>query len=341
VGDDGAACPAPVAGERVTLAHGGGGRLTRQLVDGIFLPAFADPELARGHDGAVLEIDGARIAFTTDSFVMRPARIPGADLGTLAVCGTVNDLAMCGARPVALSTAFILEEGAPLDLVRGIAASMAATAREAGVRLVTGDTKVVDRAAGESCYVTTSGIGAVPDGRDVDPARICPGDALVLSGDLARHGMAVLAAREGLAFDPPLASDCAPLHREVEALYAANVDVRCLRDCTRGGLAAAAIECAGTAACDLVLDQAAIPIDDRVRGACEVLGIDPLHVACEGRFLAAVPAADAARARAALGEHAAIVGHAEAGTGRATLATAIGARRVLHLPTGEQLPRIC
>jgi len=347
-GDPGPTCPLPSADPaRIALAHGGGGALTGALIDGLFRPAFANPALDAAHDGAVLDADGTRLAFTTDSYVVRPAFFPGGDIGSLAVTGTVNDLAMCGARPRWLSAGLILEEGFPMADLRRVVASMAAAARDAGVTLVTGDTKVVGRGQGDGVYINTAGIGLIAPGVEVAPSRLRPGDAVLLSGDLGRHGMAVMAAREGLDFAPPIESDCAALHRPVAALLAAGIDIHCLRDPTRGGLAAALVELAGAAGVGVEIDEAAIPVGDAVRGACEVLGFDPLHVACEGRFVAVLPEADAEQAldllRAdPLGADAARIGTVTAEpAGVATLATAIGARRVLDPPSGEMLPRIC
>jgi len=291
--------------------------------------------------------DGARIAFTTDSYVVRPAFFPGGDIGALAVNGTVNDLAMCGARPRWLSAGLILEEGFPTDDLRRVVGSMGAAARAAGVELVTGDTKVVERGHGDGIFINTAGIGLVAPGVDIVPARIRPGDAVLLSGDLGRHGMAVMAAREGLDFTPPIESDCAALHRPVAALLDAGIEVHCLRDLTRGGLGAALIELAGSAGYGFEIAESAIAVGDAVRGACELLGFDPLHVANEGRFIVVLPDAGADAALDLLHADplcrgAARIGTATAGpVGTVVLETVIGARRVLDLPSGEQLPRIC
>ena len=341
-------CPLPVSRhEHVLLGHGGGGQLTHQLIEQIFIPAFQNGALEARHDGALLQMGGARLAFSTDSYVVRPMFFPGGDIGSLAVNGTVNDLAMCGARPQFLSCGFIIEEGLPMATLQRVVQSMQRAASEAGVMLVTGDTKVVDRGKGDGLFVTTAGVGVVPPGVDVRPARVRPGDAVLLSGDVGRHGIAVLSVREGLAFETPVASDCAPLAGLVAALVEAGIDLHCLRDPTRGGLAAALNEIARAAVAGIEVDEAAVPVTDGVAGACELLGLDPLYVACEGRLVAFVAPADAEPALAVLRAHplgaaAAQVGRvtgSEAGT--VTLVTRVGTRRLLDLLSGEQLPRIC
>ncbi len=341
-------CPLPLDDyPEVVLAHGGGGALSRRLIEEMIAPAFASARLAPLNDGALLDAGAGRLAFTTDGYVVRPIFFPGGDIGTLAVNGTVNDLAMCGARPLYLSVAFILEEGLAMADLRRVVRSMKDAADAAGVELVTGDTKVVEQGSGGGIYVTTSGVGQVAADPPPQPARIAPGDAVLLSGDLGRHGMAVMAAREGLEFEPPIASDCAPLWPAVRALLAAGVELHALRDLTRGGLAAALVELAAGAGFGIEIDEAALSVAESVRGACEILGLDPIHVANEGRFVAFVPES---RADAALdvlrrtpeGAGARRIGRVMAGgAGEVTLRTAVGARRALTLPSGEQLPRIC
>ncbi|HET9317099.1 MAG TPA: hydrogenase expression/formation protein HypE, partial [Vicinamibacteria bacterium] len=298
------ACPLPRAGSgRILLAHGGGGRLTQRLVEEVFLPAFANPALLARHDGAVLEPPSAsttRLAFSTDSYVVRPLFFPGGDIGTLAICGTVNDLAMCGARPLWLSAGFILEEGFPIEDLRRVADSMGATARSAGVALVTGDTKVVDRGKGDGLFVNTSGIGVVEAVEPIGPAQVRPGDVLLLSGDLGRHGTAILAAREGLGFESAIESDCASLAAPVLDLVRSGVALRCLRDLTRGGLAAALVEIAEASRRRIVVDETQVPVRDDVAAACELLGLDPLYVANEGKLVAFCVAEDAGRLLAAM-----------------------------------------
>lgn len=341
------ACPAPATdGETVQLAHGGGGRAMKQLLDTIVRPAFRDPELDRGHDGAVLDMSGP-LAFTTDSYVVRPLFFPGGDIGALAVNGTVNDLAMCGARPLYLSVGFILEEGLPMDTLRRVVESMRAAAGAAGVRLVTGDTKVVDRGKMDGMFVNTAGIGRIVAKTPIGPESLRPGDVAIVSGDIGRHGIAVMTAREGFSFETIIASDCASVAEPALALFEQGIAVRCLRDLTRGGLASAAVEIAESAGLAIALDEAAIPVCDEVAAACELFGFDPLHVANEGRFIAFVAPEDAARAVAALrgravSEGAAIIGRVEgAPQGQVFCRGALGVMRAVDMLSGEQLPRIC
>jgi hydrogenase expression/formation protein HypE len=347
-------CPLPLETHAtVQMAHGGGGRVMRGLIEGMLLPVLGGGSLPTAqrpgppHDSAVVEVEGVRLAFTTDSFVVSPLFFPGGDIGKLAVCGTVNDLAVAGARPLWLSCALILEEGFSLDSLRRIVESMRRAADEAGVCIVTGDTKVVDRGKGDGVFVNTAGIGLVPAGVDVSPARVVPGDAVLVSGDLGRHGIAIMSVREGLAFEGALPSDCAPLAGLVAALVPLGADLHCLRDLTRGGLAAALNEIALDARVGIELDEAAIPVAGPVAGACELLGLDPLYVANEGRLVAFVPAAVAARALAILRGHpsapeAAIVGTVTAAhPGTVELRSRLGGGRIVDLLSGEQLPRIC
>jgi hydrogenase expression/formation protein HypE len=339
-------CPRPLRHDTVQLAHGGGGRLMKELIEGLFLPALgSDP--AGLHDSAVIEAAGLRLAFTTDGFVVRPRIFPGGDMGELAVFGTVNDLAMAGAKPLALSMAFILEEGLPFGELAGLVASMKAAADRCGVRLATGDTKVVDRGHADGLFITTAGIGLIAAGTEIHPRRVCPGDAVIVSGDLGRHGIAVMSVREGLAFESPILSDCGPVHHLVAALLDAGLDLHCLRDPTRGGLASVLNEIATAAGVAIEVEEPAVPVAEPVAAACEILGLDPLYVACEGRLVAFLPAARAERALAVLqaipeGAGAACVGRVVAGpAGRVSLRTSLGTSRLLDLLSGEQLPRIC
>lgn len=341
-------CPMPLADDAtIQLAHGGGGRLMRELIEELFIPAFSNPALEERHDSAVLALGSARLAFTTDSYVVSPRFFPGGDIGTLAVCGTVNDLAMAGARPAYLSAGFIIEEGFRVDELRRIVSSMRATAASCGVALVTGDTKVVDHGKADGLFINTAGVGLVPDGVVVNPRRVRAGDAVLLSGDIGRHGVAVLSVREGLGFDTPLESDCAAVDGLVTALHDAGVDVHCLRDPTRGGLASVLNEIASDAAVAIEADEAAVPVSEAVSGACELLGLDPLYVPCEGRLVAFVAGADAERALAALrgnalGRSATWIGTVSDGpAGMVTLRTRLGSKRLLDLLSGTQLPRIC
>jgi hydrogenase expression/formation protein HypE len=346
--DFAATCPVPLTSQdHVTLAHGGGGRVMHTLLERVVLPAFGHQPLPTRHDGAVLAPSPGRLAFTTDSYVVRPLFFPGGDIGTLAVTGTINDLAMCGARPLALSVAFILEEGLPLATLERVVASMAETAKAAGVDIVTGDTKVVDRGKGDGIYVNTAGIGVVEHDRVISPASVQPGDAVLLSGDVGRHGVAILAVREGLQFASTIATDCAPLAAPVLALLAADIEVHCLRDLTRGGLGTSLVEIAESSRRHVAVDECAIAVEEPVAGACELLGLDPIFLANEGRFVAFVPDAQAERALAVLRSHAVSAHAARIGTvaaapaGLVTLKSRIGARRILDMPSGELLPRIC
>ena len=341
-------CPVPLAaGDRVLLGHGGGGKLTNQLIERVFLPAFSNPALDARHDGAVLAVNGCRLAFTTDSYVVRPIIFPGGDIGDLAVNGTVNDLAMCGARPLYLSSAFILEEGLLMETLRGVVESMRKAAQAAGVQLVTGDTKVVDRGAADNMFITTAGVGVIEQERAIGPQSVQPGDAVIVSGDLGAHGVAILSVREGLEFEAPIESDTAPLWEPVEALFRAGIEVHCLRDLTRGGLASALNEIATARGVRITLEELAIPVTEVVKGACEILGLDPLYVANEGRFCAFVPARDAERAVGILRALPVTRGAALAGTvaedasGVVVMESRIGGTRVVDMLSGEQLPRIC
>jgi hydrogenase expression/formation protein HypE len=341
-------CPTPLARHTtIQLAHGGGGRLMRELIEQIFLPAFEDPALAARHDSAVVSLGAERVAFTTDSYVVYPRFFPGGDIGTLAVYGTVNDLAMAGARPAYLSVGFVLEEGLALAELRRVVASMRAAAAACGVALVTGDTKVVDRGKGDGLFINTAGVGLVPTGVAIHPRRVRPGDAVLLTGDVGRHGIAVLSVREGLAFETPIESDCAPLAALVAALLDAGLDLHCLRDPTRGGVATALNEIALDGGVGIEVEESAVPVTDAVAGACELLGLDPLYVACEGRMLVFLPASAASRALEvlrdhALGRDATCIGTVTDGPqGMVALKTRFGTRRLLDLLSGEQLPRIC
>ena len=344
-------CPIPFADyPQVLMAHGGGGRLTEELLEKIFLPTFNNPLLAQRHDGALLELDGQRLAFTTDSYVVHPLEFPGSDIGALSVNGTVNDLAMCGARPLYLSAGFILEEGLPMETLWRIVRSMKKAADAAGIQLVTGDTKVVDKGKGDGLFINTAGIGIVEHRLVIAPASVRTGDAVLLSGDLGRHGMAIMSVREGLEFESPIESDCAPLAPPVRALLQAGIRIHCLRDLTRGGLSSALNEIADLSQSQIAIDETAIPVCEAVRGACEILGLDPLYVANEGRFVAFVPEEDCERALLILRQHsvssqAVAIGRIDpvpAGSkGRVTVKSAIGVSRILDRLTGEQLPRIC
>jgi hydrogenase expression/formation protein HypE len=334
----GFSCPLPIEEyPTVLLAHGGGGRLSHQLVQKMFLPCFDNPQLAPLHDGAILDTGGARLAFSTDSYVVNPIFFPGGDIGELAVNGTVNDLAMCGARAQFLSAAFVLEEGLPMEVLWKIVVSMQEAASRAGVTVVTGDTKVVDRGKGDKIFINTSGIGLMRDGVTIDPSNAQAGDAILLSGTIADHGIAVLSLREGLQFRTKLASDTAPLNGLVDAMFAASTEIHVMRDPTRGGVASALNEIAGAARLGMVLEESRIPVREEVRGACEFLGLDPLYVANEGKLLAIVPRLLAERILLAmrahpLGKDAAIVGEVvQDHPGVVLMRSTIGGMRVVDM----------
>jgi hydrogenase expression/formation protein HypE len=341
-------CPLPVSAKNtVQLAHGGGGRLMQELIQDVFVRAFHNPMLDSLHDGASWPVEKGTLAFTTDSYVVRPLFFPGGDIGSLAVNGTINDLAMCGAKPLYLSVGFILEEGLSMEVLQRVVRSMAEAARVASVPIVTGDTKVVDRGKGDGIFINTSGVGLIPAGVRVLPTRIQSGDAILVSGDLGSHGVAVLSVREGLTFDGNVESDSAPLHDVVADLIDSGIELHCLRDLTRGGLASVLNELAVAAKVGMRVEESAILVREPVRGACELLGLDPLYVANEGRFVAMVPATQAEAALTAMRRHKAARQAAHIGTvtnhdhSTVVLRTVVGTHRVLDLLSGEQLPRIC
>jgi hydrogenase expression/formation protein HypE len=343
-----ASCPIPITEyPRVLMAHGGGGRLMHQLLERIFITAFGNPILLLRHDSAQLTIPPGRLALTTDSYVVRPLFFPGGDIGSLAVHGTVNDLAMSGARPLYLTSAFILEEGLPMETLWRIVCSMSAAARLCGAQIVTGDTKVVDKGKGDGLFINTTGLGVIETSLVIAPESVRPGDAILVNGDLGRHGMAIMALREGLEFESRIESDSAPVHQSVLALLAEGVAVHCLRDLTRGGLTSALNEIAQTSHFSLDLEEACVPVRPDVRAACEILGLDPMLVACEGRFTAFVPQAQVRQAISLLRDQAPEADIRQIGrvtserSGRVYLRSTLGGRRILDMPGGEQLPRIC
>ncbi len=341
-------CPLPRDdAELITMAHGGGGRRSRELIDNLFRPAFANPWLEAQHDAAELPAIAGRLAFTADAYIVQPLFFPGGDIGKLAVVGTLNDLAMSGGRPLYLSATFILEEGLEVNTLRRVVNSMATEARDAGVAIVTGDTKVVERSRGDGLYLSMSGVGRIDHPYSIVPAAVQPGDVILLSGDLGRHGMTVMAEREQLRFEQPLESDCAALVAPVLSLLEAGIEVHCLRDLTRGGLGSALVEVAGTSGLSIEIREQSIPVCDEVAGACELLGLDPLYVACEGRFIAIVPEKDTRQALRILAGHpvsgaAGEIGRVTSGKpARVTMRTRLGTSRLIDLLSGEQLPRIC
>jgi hydrogenase expression/formation protein HypE len=341
-------CPLPIdSSSFITLAHGGGGKLTHQLIEKIFRPAFNNPELETQHDGAVFDVPSGRFAFTTDSYVVRPLIFPGGNIGSLAVNGTVNDLSMCGARPLYLTAAFIIEEGLPMETLWAIVQTMKTAADHAGVKIITGDTKVVDKGKGDGIFINTSGVGVIEHGLKIHPKSIQSGDVILLSGDIGRHGIAIMAAREELGFQNQIESDCAAVSGQVQSLIDANIEIHCMRDLTRGGLATALIEMAQTSGISINITESEIPVREDVKGACEILGLDPFYVANEGRFVVLVKAEDAARTlevlqKDRLGSQARIIGTVkEAPQEKVILKTKVGTSRMLDMLSGEQLPRIC
>jgi hydrogenase expression/formation protein HypE len=349
------ACPIPLQQyPHILMAHGGGGRFTHQLIERMFLSAFdSDPDWQ--HDAACLEIPHGRVAFTTDSYVVSPLFFAGGDIGSMAVYGTVNDLSMAGAKPLYLSLSFILEEGLPMETLWRTVRSIRSAALRTRVKIVTGDTKVVERGKGDGLYINTSGIGIVEHPWQIAPPSVRVGDSIIISGDIGRHGIAIMSQREGLAFETTLESDLAPLTDTIQALLAAEIEIHCLRDLTRGGLAAAINEIAIAAHVDIELEEGLIPIDDAVLGACEILGLDPLYIANEGRFIAFIPDKDAVTALRILQNTSPDLTARQIGKVRSSnssrktsidrgivrLKQSIGGTRILDYGSGDLLPRIC
>lgn len=342
------ACPLPIGEyDRILLAHGGGGKLTQQLIQKMFLTQFRNEYLEPLHDGAVVDVNGVRLAFSTDSYVINPLFFPGGNIGDLAVNGTVNDLAMCGARPLFLSAAFIIEEGLAMEELWKVVVSMNDAARRAGVMLVTGDTKVVDRGKGDKLFVNTSGVGIIERGIVVHPRRARVGDKIIVNGAIGLHGIAIMSVREGLAFDSPIRSDTAPLNHLVAAMLSTGADIHVLRDPTRGGMASALNEIASSSHVGIKIEEEKIPVPEGVRGACEILGLDPLYVANEGKLVAFVAPERAgvvlnAMQSHELGKDAVIIGEVVGEhPGVVMMKSRIGGTRVVDMMSGEQLPRIC
>ena len=332
--------------DKILLAHGSGGKLAHELVEKSFVKAFANPFLAKLDDSAVMDFSG-KLAFTTDSYVVSPIFFPGGDIGKLAVYGTVNDLAMSGAKPLYLSLSFIIEEGLPQDELNEIVDSVRKAAQEAGVEIVTGDTKVVHRGSADKLFINTAGVGIIPEGVNISGSKARPGDRVLLSGPIGDHGIAVLSRREGLSFSTQLESDCAPLGRLVAEMLAASPDIHCLRDPTRGGLATTLNELAKQSKVSIRIEEEKIPVREEVLAACEMLGFDPLYVANEGKLVAIVPAEDANKILKAMRENhygtgAAIIGEVKAEhPGRVVMKTCLGASRIVDMLVGDLLPRIC
>jgi len=333
-------------GDRVLLSHGSGSKASHELVAELFLPAFSNPYLDQLNDQAVLEADGLRLAYTTDSYVVDPIFFPGGDIGKLAVCGTVNDLAMSGATPLYLSAGFIIEEGFPIDKLRTVIGSMKQAAEEANVKIVAGDTKVVGKGNADELFINTSGIGIISKDIDISGSGAKAGDKVIISGSIGDHGIAVLSRREGLEFDVPIVSDCAPLNALVADMLSVTRNIHCLRDPTRGGLATILNELASQSNAGILIEETKIPVKDAIKGACELLGYDPLYVANEGKLVAIVPAEDASQVLAKMrenkyGRDAEIIGEVIAEPRRVLLKTAIGGTRIVDMLAGELLPRIC
>lgn len=344
----GAVCPLPLShDEQIVMGHGSGGRMAHDLIRKVFLPAFDNPALAAGDDGAVLERPAGRMVVSVDSHVVFPLFFPGGDIGHLAVCGTVNDVAVMGATPLYLTAGFILEEGLPLETLRRVVESMKRAADEAGVKIVSGDTKVVERGKGDGLYVSTTGVGILPEGREISGRRAQAGDLVILSGPMGDHGIAVLAARGELGFETDVESDCAPLNGLIADILAASPNVHVLRDPTRGGVATTLNEIARQSGVCITLNEAALPVRPQVAAACEMLGFDPLYIANEGRVLVVLPRAEADAALKAMraakyGADAVVIGEVSAAPqGRVLLKTAYGSTRVVDMLAGEMLPRIC
>ena len=341
-------CPVPMSDyPKVLLAHGGGGRLSHELIEKLFVSNFRNDQLEELHDGAHLDINGVRLAFSTDSFVVDPLFFPGGDIGNLAVNGTVNDLAMCGAAPLYLSAAFIIEEGFSMEDLHRITRSMHDAAKKAGVKLVTGDTKVVDKGKADKIFINTSGIGMIPETVDISPRNARPGDKIILSGRIAEHGIAIMSVRDGLEFDCQIQSDCAPLNSLVAAMLGVSNQIHVLRDPTRGGVASALNELAESGNVGMLIHEEKIPIAESVKGACEILGFDPLYVANEGKLLAIVEDCDAEKILHVMRTHplggdSAIIGEVlPDNPGTVLMKSLIGGTRTVDMLSGEQLPRIC
>ncbi len=341
-------CPAGVLDHsHILLAHGGGGTLMHQLIEKVFLPAFSHPGENDQHDAAVVNLSAGRLAFTTDSYVVQPIFFPGGDIGKLAVHGTVNDLAMAGARPKYLSAGFILEEGLPMETLQRVVESMRQAAQECGVRIITGDTKVVDRGKADGIFINTAGIGVIEHDQKIAPAMVREGDVILLNGDIGRHGMAIMAVREGLEFESSIESDTAPLADLVMTLLSEGIEIHCMRDLTRGGLASALNEIAVSSGKGMQIEETAIPVRQDVSSACEILGLDPLYVANEGRFIAFVAPKDGQRALDIMkthcyGKDARVIGKVtDEASAIVRMKNRIGTTRIVDTLSGEQLPRIC
>lgn len=332
--------------DRIVMAHGSGGRMTGQLIESVFKKAWNSPQLEPMLDGALLDLPAGRVVVSTDSFVITPIFFPGGDIGKLSICGTVNDLVACGAKPLYLTTAVIIEEGFPLDDLKQLVDSMARTADEAGVQVVTGDTKVVEKGSADLIFINTTGIGVVEPGQELQPANIKPGDSIIVTGTVGDHGLSIMAQREGLSFSTPAISDCQPLHRLGAALKQFGPAVRCMRDPTRGGLATVLNELADQSQQGFLIQEELVPVSPAVKGACDMLGMDPLYMANEGKmvlFVDSTQVTDIMKEIQQLPESrdARVIGRVEGEPGLVLMETELGARRILNMLEGEHLPRIC
>jgi hydrogenase expression/formation protein HypE len=341
-------CPIPLDQyPQVLLAHGGGGKLMQQLLEKMVFSVFKSTEDVPPHDSAVINLPGSKIAFTTDSYVIHPLFFPGGDIGSLAINGTVNDLAMSGARPLYLSLGFIIEEGLPMETLWRVIQSLKKAAEIANIKVVTGDTKVVDRGKGDGIFINSAGVGIIEHNQTIAPQTVQPGDAILINGDLGRHGISIMAVREGLELETTIESDCAPLHNIVLEMLNQGVEIHCLRDLTRGGLASALNEIAASAEVKINIKETAISVREDVQGACEILGFDPLYVANEGRFVAFIPQNSVEKALEIMqvfSQEACVIGQVTGqgtGMGLVTLESKIGSHRIVDMLSGEQLPRIC
>ncbi len=339
-------CPVPINKyDTVTLAHGGGGKLSDRLIHDLFFRELGNAWLNKAHDGAILEMNG-KIAFSTDSFVVNPLFFPGGNIGDLAVNGTVNDLVCCGAVPQYLSLGLIIEEGLLMDDLRRIIFSIRDAAINANVKIVTGDTKVVEKGKGDRIFINTSGVGTIPDDIVISPERCMPGDAVIITGNIADHGICILSSREGLSFESTIKSDTAPLNAISDILFQITKEIHVLRDPTRGGVASALNEISTSSGCEILLDEKMIPVSDEVRGACEIMGFDPLYIANEGKLLIILPEQHAGKVlteirKHHLGKDAAIIGKVHKGPPIVKITTVVGSTRIVDMISGEQLPRIC
>lgn len=341
-------CPIPISDyPKVLLAHGGGGKLMHNLIEKMFGAAFSNDILKQDHDSVQIKINSGKIAFTTDSYVVKPLFFPGGDIGSLAVNGTVNDLSMSGAVPKYLSLGLIIEEGLAMNDLWLVVQSIASAAKDAGVNIATGDTKVVDKGKGDGIFINTSGIGLIEHNLNISPRNIQTGDVIIINGDIGRHGIAIMAKREGLEFEHTIQSDCAPLNEIVQDIINAGVDVHCLRDLTRGGLSSTLNELADSCGKEIIIDETTVPVHEDVKGACEILGFDPMYVANEGKFIAIVPANDAEKCLEVMKAHkygsdSSIIGSINSPQEAIVkLKSRIGTMRILDMLSGEQLPRIC